>query len=116
MAPTRSKKRKSTESQSSVDVSSFPLPQAQITAMKTRDPARTPTGRSPIRKVSKGITVNQKQALIDNLQLESMYYISSNVERNKTDTTCLQSLNDLGNCERNIQCKLKAFALESRFE
>lgn len=83
MAPTRSKKRKSTELQSSVDVSSFPVPQAHITTMETRDPAGTPPGRSPARKVSKGITMNQKQALIDNLQLESIYYISPKVERNE---------------------------------
>jgi hypothetical protein len=73
MAPTRSKKRKSTESQSSVDVQSFPAPPAHTTTMKMRDPNSTPIGRSPIKKAPRGITVNQKQALIDNLQLESMY-------------------------------------------
>jgi hypothetical protein len=67
MAPTRSKKqRKSTESAGSVDVQ-----QSQIVATKTRSPARTPSNRSPIKKVRMGITVGQKQALIDNLQLES---------------------------------------------
>ncbi|KAN0098958.1 Nbl1 / Borealin N terminal domain containing protein [Hyaloscypha variabilis] len=65
MAPTRSKKqRKSTESAASVEAPS------QILATKTRSPARTPSSRSPIKKVKMGITLGQKQALIDNLQLE----------------------------------------------
>ncbi|KAE9373053.1 hypothetical protein N431DRAFT_337679 [Stipitochalara longipes BDJ] len=65
MAPTRSKKqRKSTESAASVEASS------QIVTTKTRSPARTPPNRSPIKKVKMGITLGQKQALIDNLQLE----------------------------------------------
>ncbi|KAI9743492.1 MAG: hypothetical protein M1818_002805 [Claussenomyces sp. TS43310] len=71
MAPTRTKKRKSTESESSVDLLSFPAPPAQKTIpTKKGTPARTPTSRSPIRKQAMGISVNQKQALIDNLQLE----------------------------------------------
>jgi len=66
MAPTRSKKqRKSTESTTSVEAPS------QTVATKTRSPARTPPNRSPIKKVKMGITLGQKQALIDNLQLES---------------------------------------------
>ena len=66
MAPTRSKKqRKSTESVASVEAP------PQILATKTRSPARTPSNRSPIKKVKMGITLGQKQALIDNLQLES---------------------------------------------
>ena len=71
MAPTRSKKRKSTESTSSVDVQNFPAP-PQLIPTKTRSPARTPTFRSPIKKSTMGITLGQKQALIDNLQLESI--------------------------------------------
>ncbi|KAG0648099.1 hypothetical protein D0Z07_5651 [Hyphodiscus hymeniophilus] len=69
MAPTRSKKRKSTESTSSIDVQSFPAP-PQLVPMKLCSPARTPTARSPIKKSRMGITLGQKQALIDNLQLE----------------------------------------------
>ncbi|PVH78920.1 hypothetical protein DL98DRAFT_516416 [Cadophora sp. DSE1049] len=69
MAPTRSKKRKSTESTSSVDVQNFPAP-PQMIPTKTRSPARTPPNRSPIKKQKMGITLAQKQALIDNLQLE----------------------------------------------
>ncbi|KAK2629487.1 hypothetical protein QTJ16_000307 [Diplocarpon rosae] len=71
MAPTRSKKPKSTESTSSVDIQTFPIPPQMIPA-KTCSPARTPTNRSPIKKPTQkmGITMAQKQALIDNLQLE----------------------------------------------
>jgi hypothetical protein len=71
MAPTRQKKRKSTESTTSLDVQSFPAP-PQLLPTKEKTPARTPTNRSPIRKSTMGITLGQKQALIDNLQLESM--------------------------------------------
>ncbi|CZR65866.1 uncharacterized protein PAC_15766 [Phialocephala subalpina] len=67
MAPTRSKKqRKSTESASSVDVQNFPAP-PQMVPTKTQTP---PNNRSPIRKTKMGITAAQRQALIDNLQLE----------------------------------------------
>ncbi|RDL38608.1 Uncharacterized protein BP5553_02948 [Venustampulla echinocandica] len=71
MAPTRSKKRKSTESTaSSVDMQSFPAPPRMVPT-KTRSPIRTPpSNRSPIKKARAGITLGQKQALIDNLQLE----------------------------------------------
>jgi hypothetical protein len=72
MAPTRSKKRKSAESTNSIDVQNFPVP-PQIVPTKTRSPLRTPTTRSPIKKPAMGITLGQKQALIDNLQLESKY-------------------------------------------
>lgn len=71
MAPTRSKKPKSTESTGSVDIQKFPVP-PQMIPTKTRSPARTPpNNRSPIKKQKMGITLAQKQALIDNLQLES---------------------------------------------
>ena len=61
MAPMRSKKRTSTESNSSVDLQKFPAP-PQAISTKTR---------SPIKKSTVSITLGQKQALIDNLQLES---------------------------------------------
>jgi hypothetical protein len=70
MAPTRPKKRQSNESATSLDIQSFPTP-PQLIPTKARSPARTPTNRSPIRKPKMRITVTQKQALIDNLQLES---------------------------------------------
>lgn len=41
------------------------------TRPKTQKSIATPT-RSPIKKMNKGISAAQKQALIDNLQLESM--------------------------------------------
>lgn len=72
MAPTRSKKtaRKSTESTaSSVDVQGFPAP-PQMVPTKARSPVTTPSQRSPFKKARMGITLGQKQALIDNLQLE----------------------------------------------
>ncbi|RFU29217.1 hypothetical protein B7463_g7137, partial [Scytalidium lignicola] len=70
MAPTRTRKRKSTESAASVDMQNFPVP-PQLVPKKTRSPARTPPlNRSPIRRPTAGITLAQKQALIDNLQLE----------------------------------------------
>jgi len=69
MAPTRARKRKSTES-SSADIPSFQT-RSELVPTKTASPAITPTNRSPIRKRKMGITSRQKQALIDNLQLES---------------------------------------------
>ena len=69
MAPTRSKKRKSTESTNSADVQNFPAP-PQLVPTKQESSVKTPV-RSPSKKVSMGITLGQKQALIDNLQLES---------------------------------------------
>jgi len=77
MAPTRQKKRKSTDSTTSVDIQSFPVP-PQLVPAKMQNHTRTPTGRSPIRKQAMGITIGQKQALIDNLQLESMTLLELN--------------------------------------
>ena len=77
MAPTRSKKRKSTEStestestNSSAEISNFPAP-PQMIPTKSQSPVRTPTHRSPAKRARTGITMGQKQALMDNLQLES---------------------------------------------
>ncbi|KAM0285024.1 hypothetical protein ACHAQH_001713 [Verticillium albo-atrum] len=64
MAPCRTKKRASGDSQAKYSAS----PDRQTIPTKTV--AATPTRRSPIKK-RKGITVEQKQALIDNLQLEN---------------------------------------------
>ncbi|KAI9838642.1 MAG: hypothetical protein M1819_004956 [Sarea resinae] len=71
MAPLRGKKKVSASSASSAgaDLADFPAPPTRI-ATKTGSPART---RTPIRSPSKRamtITQAQKQALIDNLQLE----------------------------------------------
>ncbi|ELR07989.1 hypothetical protein VC83_04352 [Pseudogymnoascus destructans] len=70
MAPTRQRKHgKSTESESSVDAMDFPAP-PQTIPTKSSTPTRTPIRRSPMKKVPRGLTANQKRALLDNLQLE----------------------------------------------
>ncbi|OBT73375.1 hypothetical protein VF21_07684 [Pseudogymnoascus sp. 05NY08] len=70
MAPTRQRKHgKSTESESSVDAMDFPAP-PQTIPTKSSTPTRTPIRRSPTKKAPRGLTANQKQALLDNLQLE----------------------------------------------
>ena len=74
MAPTRSKKRNSTESTSSLDVQGFPAPPQHVPT-NSRSPARTPSNRSPVNKPKMHLTLAQKQALIDNLQLESQYQL-----------------------------------------
>lgn len=51
-------------------MNSFPEPPSQTMSTKIQTPVRTPTSRSPIKKARIQITANQKQALIDNLQLE----------------------------------------------
>jgi hypothetical protein len=68
MAPLQSKKRKSADSHA-LDVETTAGP-SQAT-----EGSKTPTG-SPARKKMK-ITQDQKQALIDNLQLESKQYPNS---------------------------------------
>ncbi|KFY39934.1 hypothetical protein V495_05688 [Pseudogymnoascus sp. VKM F-4514 (FW-929)] len=69
MAPTRQRKHgKSTESESSVDAMDFPAP-PQTIPTKSSTPTRTPIRWSPTKK-ARGLTANQKQALLDNLQLE----------------------------------------------
>jgi hypothetical protein len=98
MAPTRSKKKKSTESINSINVQSFPAP-PQMVPTKTRSPARTPSNRSPIKKQRMGITAAQKQALLDNLQLESMLRLRH--VKNAADL-CLQLRNVRENFERSI--------------
>ncbi|KAM0322840.1 hypothetical protein ACHAQA_009181 [Verticillium albo-atrum] len=63
MAPTRTKERASADSPAQYAAS----PNRQT--IPTKAATATPTRRSPIKK-RKGITIEQKQALIDNLQLE----------------------------------------------
>ncbi|KAK2593810.1 hypothetical protein QQS21_008468 [Conoideocrella luteorostrata] len=65
MAPVKSKKRASCQSTASV--------RGQGANADTKVPVKspsTPTGRSPIKKRKMGLTAPQKQALIDNLQIE----------------------------------------------
>ena len=67
MAPTRSKKGVSDQSTAStkhLDTASSRMP------IKNSGPS-TPPERSPIKKRKMGITMPQKQALIENLRLES---------------------------------------------
>ncbi|GAB0137007.1 hypothetical protein EsDP_00005290 [Epichloe bromicola] len=61
MAPTKSKKRVSDQTTAAVN--------RQDTKVSIKSPS-TPTGRSPIKKRKMGLSAQQKQALIDNLQLE----------------------------------------------
>lgn len=70
MLPIRDKERKSeqaamsNEEQRAVDIMSQKIP--------TKEPSRGPQ-ESPLKRRKAGITLAQKQALIDNLQLESMF-------------------------------------------
>ncbi|KAI9778147.1 MAG: hypothetical protein M1839_008356 [Geoglossum umbratile] len=69
MAPLRSKQRKASDS-SAGSVARNRSPRTRKVATKTGSPARTPKkNTSPIQK-RRGVTQAQKQALIDNLQLE----------------------------------------------
>ncbi|TQV95799.1 hypothetical protein V2A60_000972 [Cordyceps javanica] len=62
MAPTKSKKRVSDQSAASTRQRGVKVP--------VKEEPTTPTERSPIKKRRAGITLHQKQALIENLQLE----------------------------------------------
>ena len=64
MAPTKSKKRGSNSSNA-------PRTAMADTKVPLRAASPSTPQRSPIRKQKQGITIRQKQALIDNLQLES---------------------------------------------
>lgn len=71
MPPLRSKKRKSSTDISSIaSMQDFPAPPTTTVPTKLDKAARTPT-RNPNKRPNLGITYEQKQALIDNLQLES---------------------------------------------
>ncbi|OAQ96032.1 hypothetical protein LLEC1_01548 [Akanthomyces lecanii] len=62
MAPARSKKRSSDQSTASTRQRGVKVP--------VKEEPTTPTERSPIKKRQTGITLHQKQTLIENLQLE----------------------------------------------
>ncbi|RDW84300.1 hypothetical protein BP6252_01890 [Coleophoma cylindrospora] len=71
MAPTRQKKRKSTESAMSIDIPNFPAPSTQSIPATARSPVQTPGhSSSPARRQKMGISLSQKQQLVDNLQQE----------------------------------------------
>jgi hypothetical protein len=69
MPPVRSRKRVSDQSTIPVNCQSNMADQKIPT--KSGSPVATPRQRSPIKKKKPGISLAQKQALIDNLQLES---------------------------------------------
>ncbi|KAH8844845.1 hypothetical protein MCOR27_002106 [Pyricularia oryzae] len=69
MPPARTRKRKSEDSVA--DENNTPGTEAgERIPTKTGSPVRTPTGQGPAKRRKLGITMAQKQALIDNLQLE----------------------------------------------
>ncbi|KAI6362820.1 hypothetical protein MCOR25_006084 [Pyricularia grisea] len=69
MPPARTRKRKSEDSVA--DENNAPGTGAgEKIPTKTGSPVRTPTGQGPAKRRKLGITMAQKQALIDNLQLE----------------------------------------------
>lgn len=70
MAPTRPKKRPSGPTPS-------PRPNQTTVPTKSGTPTQTPHNRSPIKKAKPGLTMAQKQALIDNLRLESQSFTNS---------------------------------------
>jgi len=73
MAPIRSRKRKSDESVASSDDHEIHTDdEVQQIATKSGSPAAM---ENPTKKRRTGITPAQKQALIDNLQLESTFFI-----------------------------------------
>ena len=102
MAPGRTKKVRS-----STEIGSTARPQT----VTLQSPARTPV-QSP-EKRSMTITQGQKQALIDNLQLESEYSWSHSVTRALTFS---QSRNVHENSELNTLSKHKVYGLASNCE
>lgn len=59
------------ESVMSTNVPSFAVPKSRTVTAEKSSPTRTPSARSPAKKASKGISLAQKQAILDNLQQES---------------------------------------------
>lgn len=84
MPPIRGKKRKSVESTTSSDEEMQQNTVVDIAIgqkVPTKSGSPTASEESPYKKRKTGITLAQKQALIDNLQLESM---SAAVRRGET--------------------------------
>lgn len=102
MAPARTKK-----AQSSTEISSTARPQT----VTLQSPARTPV-QSP-QKRSMTVTEGQKQALVDNLQLESE---NSGSQSMTQALTFSQSRNVRESYGLNTLFKLKAYGLESNCE
>ena len=71
MAPTRTRQtRKSAASDVQINTFNQTIPVTNDTIATAHMQSRTPNTRSPIKKINSKITTAQKQALIDNLQLE----------------------------------------------
>ena len=99
MAPTRTKKPRS-----STGTSSTAPPQTVALQLPARTPIHSPQKRSMT------ITDGQKQALIDNLQLESEHFPSHSMTQVLTSS---QSRNARESYELNTPSKLKVYGLES---
>ena len=120
MAPVRQKKRASDQStasarrQGALEASKIPLKGSPM----------TPHRRSPVKKQTRGISLHQKQALIDNLQLESLPPRPfSRFPPQRTRRAALarahadrvvQSPSAPGACGRNTTSRLKAFGRGSK--
>lgn len=102
MALIRTKSNKSSSEDDQIN--DFPRPQT----VTIKSPARTPTSHG---MKAIGITQGQKQALIDNLQLESNIPLSIAILIHVVDIVQLQ--NALESYEPSIPCKHKAFGLVS---
>lgn len=99
MPPKRAKKNASSASDDAIP--SFPAPPTTHTA----PPEETHTPEQSPRKQAVGITQAQKQALIDNLQLESMQY--RNAEQEATSDAHSQSPNARANYAHSMPSKRK---------
>jgi hypothetical protein len=85
-----------------------------MTYSKTGLSTTTPHHRSPIKKRKMGISLAQKQALIDNLQLESKY--AGNQKTCGTSLSSKQSRNALDDYALNTTFKLRVCGHVSRSE
>lgn len=108
MPPLRGKKRKSNESAVSYD-EAIEMTGEKIPTKSGDDG----TQQSPLKKRKIGLTLAQKQALIEDLQLESQLSLTPE-NRIATLTSNLQSRSGRGGCDQTTTSTRKLFALESR--
>lgn len=108
MAPNRSKNKVTESKASEIEHGT----RKNTTHAQPSDSPSTPVRRSPLKKTL-GITAHQKQALIDNLQLESMLHMNSYRTNEVALTRCLVT-------ERarrlRAQYNLQAQGMRSRIE
>lgn len=97
MAPTRPKNR-----------GSSPLADNKTTMV----PISTPTQRSPIKQRKMGISAQQKQALVDNLQLESTIFPESHHGISTGANIDLQSRSAPEGFEHSTICRHKVYVHE----